>query len=142
MKTWMIWLVVGGMSVWGAGCEDDKGGNHEERIVEETTEGDYTESSSYSARDVSGTWTGKAGTGQGKTVLKLRQDGSSLSGSWVWGAGDTRNCGGYRNGLSVVLWDNEPKGDLWRMTVSEDGTSLCGTAEKYGGGAYAVTFNR
>ncbi len=143
MKTWMIWGIVAGMLLGMAGCEDDNGGRKVERIVEETTEsGGEGNASHYSTRDVGGTWKGKAGTGQGKTVLTLRQNGDSLSGSWVWGAKDTRYCSGHRDGSSIYLRDNRADGDSWKMTLSEAGSHMGGRGEKYGGGSYALSFSR
>ena len=98
--------------------------------------------SSVSAKDVSGTWKGRAGTGQGPTTLRLTQNGSSLSGSWTWGAKDTRSCSGYRDGSTVHLKDKRSDGDSWTMTISADGSRMNGSAKKYGGGGYALSFSR
>lgn len=138
MKRQLAILWVVGLCVWCAGCEDD---NHKTSIVKvETDEGET--GNHYAVSDVGGTWKGRAGTGQTSTVLRLTQNGDSLSGSWTWGAGDTRTCGGYKSGNRVVLWDQKSEGDIWEMTVSEDGRKMSGTGNKYGGGMYALSFSR
>jgi hypothetical protein len=121
----------------GAGCEEHTVGG---RFVGEI-EGEGG-GRSYAALDVGGTWTGKAGTGQGRTVLRLSQDGNSLYGSWTWGSGDTRSCGGHRDGRTIYLWDNSASGDSWILTLSDDGAAMSGSAKKHGGGSYALSFNR
>ena len=99
-------------------------------------------SPSHASESLTGTWSGKAGTGQTRTVMQLVQSGTSLSGSWMWGAHDTRHCKGYRSGNQVVLKDTRSDGDTWTLTLSSDRTSLSGTGKKYGGGSYAVNFSR
>lgn len=95
-----------------------------------------------SAHSVSGTWHGKAGTGQGGTTLRLQQDGTSLSGYWTWGTGDTRRCSGYRDGWTIYLWDTGSNGDSWQLVLSDDGLAMSGSASKHGGGGYALAFTR
>ena len=116
-----------GVLVAGAGCEDDTGGGRLEVTA---------------VWDAGGRWTGTAGTGQGYTVLTLSQDGTSLSGVWTWGAGDTRYCSGYRDGPVIYLWDTSPSGDAWTLILSDDGSKMHGRANKTGGGTYALQFSR
>lgn len=99
-------------------------------------------SPSHASESLTGTWSGKAGTGQTRTVMQLEQNGTSLSGSWMWGAHDTRHCSGYRSGNQVVLKDTRADGDTWSLTLSPDRRTLSGTGKKYGGGSYAVHFTR
>ena len=92
--------------------------------------------------DASGFWSGRAGTWQTSTKLHLSQSGSSLSGSWTWGAGDTRSCRGSINGNSIILKDTRSDGDTWHLSMSSDGLHLTGTGFKYSGGTYNVSFSR
>ena len=114
MKKWMIVFAVAGLLAWGTGCEKEE---HTEIYYgeEEAHEpgGSSQSQSHYSASNVGGTWKGKAGTAQGSTTLRLTQSGNSLSGSWTWGAGDTRSCKGSKNGNRVVLKDQRSDGDTW-----------------------------
>ena len=103
---------------------------------------DHGSSSSASKGDVSGTWSGRAGTGQTRTILHLYQNDGLLSGSWTWGAGDTRTCSGSASGNAVTLKDNRSDGDTWYLTISSDGANLSGFGLKYGGGKYNVSFGR
>jgi hypothetical protein len=149
--------VVLAVGVWAAaGCEDytiggmlidalkgdDSDKSSETQTETSTSSGSGQSNKTVSAKDVSGTWKGKAGTAQGSTTLRLKQSGTSLSGSWTWGAGDTRTCSGYRQGSTICLWDQKSTGDAWEMTLSEDGSKMSGRAQKYGGGSYALSFSR
>ena len=136
-----------------SGCEDhtigeaifsDDGGSDEGNSQQAGNVAPATtaKSSSYSSSNISGTWKGRAGTGQSGTTLRLSQNGNSLSGSWTWGAGDTRSCSGSKSGNSVVLKDKRSDGDTWHLTVSSDGSRLSGSGSKYGGGSYNVSFSR
>lgn len=118
-----------------AGCEDHT-------IAEAISHDGKSSSSGTSASDLSGTWSGRAGTGQSATVLRLSQNGSSLSGSWTWGNNDTRHCSGTVSGKSVTLKDTKGTGDTWHLAVSSNGKSMSGTGMKYGGGSYGVSFSR
>ena len=99
-------------------------------------------SSSGSHKSLTGTWHGRAGTGQTGTTLRLTQNGNSLGGSWTWGAGDTRRCTGSIEGSSIVLKDQSYAGDTWYLSLSNGNRTLSGTGYKYGGGTYNVEFNR
>ena len=138
-----------------SGCEDhtigeaifsDDGGSGEGDSQQAVSVAPVTtaksSSYSYSSSNIAGTWKGRAGTGQSSTTLRLSQNGNSLSGSWTWGAGDTRSCSGSKSGNSVVLKDNRSDGDTWHLTVSSDGSRLSGAGSKYGGGSYNVSFSR
>ena len=139
MRKFIWWMAVCLTVVLaGAGCENDTIGG---KLVDEV-KGDDKDGESAAVQDVGGRWTGTASTGQVHTVLRLTQNGTSLSGSWTWGAGDTRNCSGYRDGKTIYLWDTSANGDAWTMTLSDDGSNMHGMAKKNGGGSYALNFNR
>lgn len=136
-------LVIGAWTM--AGCEDHTiGGELVDTVKghDSDKDGESQGKTTQTKKDVSGTWHGKAGSGQGATTLRLQQDGTSLSGSWTWGAGDTRSCSGYRDGMTIYLWDKGAAGDSWQMTLSGDGSQMYGSAKKYGGGSYALSFSR
>ena len=99
-------------------------------------------SSHVSASDLSGTWSGRAGTAQGRVTLRLSQNGSSLSGSWTYSNGDRRSCSGSRSGNSITLRDLKSGGSTWRATVSSDGRSITGTGYKTNGQTYRLSFSR
>lgn len=138
-----------------AGCEDhtiggemldaikgDDSDNAAETQTQTTVSASTPNSSSVSAKDVSGTWNGKAGTAQGHVTLRLVQNGDKLSGSWTYSNGDKRNCTGSRSGNSITLHDNKSGGSTWRATVSSDGRSISGTGYKTDGRTYPLSFSR
>ncbi len=134
-RTGALLAAMAASAIFFQGCEDHT-------IAEAITHSDKSSSSDSSISSLSGTWRGRAGTGQTSTVLRLSQNGSSLSGSWTWGNNDTRQCSGTVSGKSVTLKDTGVRGDTWHLAVSSDGRSMSGTGLKYGGGSYGVSFSR
>ena len=99
-------------------------------------------SSNVSSDDLSGTWSGRAGTAQGHVTLRLSQSGNSLSGSWTYSNGDRRSCKGTRSGNSITLKDQNSGGSTWHASVSQDGRTITGTGYKTDGRTYAISFSR
>jgi TolB-like protein len=110
-------VVVGGVALAGGGGGDESDGD---------------------ADSLSGTWRGISSTSQVATQLSLYQSGTSISGNLIWPGGDTRSVSGWVSAKSVTL--NIGGGDVWHMTWSGD--ILQGTAQKKGGGTYALQFTR
>lgn len=87
---------------------------------------------------LTGTWSGTSATGQVDSTLVLTQNGNAVSGSLHWPRGDTRSVSGSVSGSSVTLYVEG--GDIWNMDWTDN--TLLGTAQKYGGGSYALSFSR
>ena len=111
-------LVVGGVALAGGG-----GGS---------SDGDANGDS------LSGIWRGVSGTSQVSSQLTLHQSGTSISGNLTWPGGDNRSVDGWVTDKSVTI--NLGTGDAWHMTWT--GNVLQGTAQKKGGGTYALYFTR
>ncbi len=134
----------------GASCEpmdavDPFGIVHDDDSSESSSSHSSSSSSSssrVSSSDLTGTWSGRAGTAQGHVTLRLVQNGNSLSGSWTYSNGDRRRCSGSRAGNSITLKDLKSGGSTWRATVSSDGRSISGTGYKTDGRTYALSFHR
>jgi len=104
--------------------------------------GGSSSSSRDSARDLSGTWRGHSGSGQWGSVLRITQNGNSISGSMTWLHeihDDRRSVSGSRSGNSVTLYIGG--GDVWHLTVS--GHSMTGSGDKAGTNrSYKLSFSR
>lgn len=136
MRLAMICLAV----VLGCmGCEEDNtiGG----KLVDEIKGDDSGKASA----NISGTWRGISGTGQGDTVVTVRDVDGALSGSLKWWWGGVRSFSGTRSGNSVQ-WttqrDSQGVSDHWVMTLSSSGKQLTGHADKTDGGGYSISLSR
>lgn len=98
----------------GLGCEDHTIGGE---IIDVVKDDDSGKSSS----NLSGTWTGISGTGQGSTTVTVRDANGALGGSLSWWWGGRRNFTGTRNGNSVRWVLDCPERDDWQLTLSGDG---------------------
>ena len=73
--------------------------------------------------------------------MKLRENGSSISGTmtWVHSSNDKRSVSGTRSGSSLTL--RIGGGDVWHLTVS--GNKMTGTGDKAGTDrTYKLSFSR
>ena len=134
MKTLSLLLAVLS-AAFLVSCE---GHEHESGVI---TDRIVSSSTDVASASVSGTWTGRSGTGQWKSIMKLRENGPSISGtmSWVHSSNDTRSISGTRSGSSLTL--HIGGGDVWHLTVS--GNRMTGTGDKAGTNrSYKLSFAR
>ena len=136
MKMIPLLLVVLASAAFLASCEghEHESGVITDRVVSSTFKAGSTSSS------VSGKWTGRSGSGQWKSVMNLRENGRSVSGTMTWvHAGDTRSVSGTRSGSSLTL--HIGGGDVWHLTVS--GNRMSGKGDKAGTNrSYDLSFSR
>ena len=111
----LLTIVCLAMGLMGAGCEDNTIGG---KLVDEVKEDDSGKASA----NISGTWRGISGTGQGDTVVTVRDVDGALSGSLKWWWGGKRNFTGSREGNSIH----------WVLECDE----------RDDGGGYAVSLSR
>ncbi len=136
-KNWP-WL-VGGATLVAGGVAIAVGGSGES-----STDGGTSTTSGGGAGDdlsntsLTGSWRGTSASGQVRSTLNLRQNGTSISGTLYWPGEDGRSADGWVSGQSVTLYIGG--GDIWNMTWR--GNTLRGTAQKADGGTYAVNFSR
>jgi hypothetical protein len=134
MKTLSL-LLAAVSAAFLVSCE---GHEHESGVITDRIVSSSTDAHSTS---VSGTWTGRSGSGQWKSVMKLNESGGSISGTmtWVHSSNDTRSVSGTRSGSSLTL--HIGGGDVWHLTVS--GNKMTGTGDKAGTNrSYNLSFSR
>jgi hypothetical protein len=134
MARWMMAaaLAAGMLATAGCGSDDTIGGE-----LVDAVKGDDSKKAS---ENLTGTWTGISGTGQGDTVVTMRDVDGMLSGTVKWWWGGKRDLVGTRDGNSVRCVLNQD--DDWRLTLSSDRKKLTGYATKNDGGGYAVSLSR
>lgn len=132
-------LAATAMSPFLVSCESDDAVDPFDVIHEDSDKGSSSKSS------ISGTWTGRSGSGSYQTTVSVSDNGGAVSGSLRWSWGGKRSFSGSHSGDSVV-WTTQADRfgvrDTWRMTLSSDGRRLEGHASKSDGGGYAISLTR